>query len=152
MAIRTSASRPPGDDPHRADFGPHRAARNRWIVREHRLDLRTLAHVKHANAKQIVANPGWPRHDKAPLFVHPPQVLPVRLKHLQLFFDPISRWPKDDEKTHAENLAPSPQRSAGLGQCSGMTFEPSRGFVLCGGGGGEAVAVEAEEVRAVTVV
>jgi len=91
----------PGDDSHRADFGLHRAARNGWILREHRLDLRPLAQIEHADAERIVANPGWPRDDKLSFVVQLPEVSPVRLEHLPLFFDPVSGWSKDDEEAHA---------------------------------------------------
>ena len=83
----------------------HRAARDRWIPREHLLDLRPVAQVDHADAERIVANPGWPRDDKLSFIVHLPQVLPVRLEHLPLFFDPLSGWSKDDEEAHEEKLA-----------------------------------------------
>src|SRR5215510_15614869 len=105
---RTGAFRLPGDDAHRADFGLHRAARNGWILRENRLDLRPLAQVEDADAERVVAYPGWPRDDKLSFVVHLPQVSPVRLEHLPLLFDPVSGWSKDDEEAHEENLARSP--------------------------------------------
>jgi hypothetical protein len=43
------------------------------------------------------------RDDKFSFVVHLPQVSPVRLEHLPLFFDPISDWSKDDEEAHEEN-------------------------------------------------